>query len=34
MEKEMGAQRALFIITFSSNRAKENITKQDGKRSR
>lgn len=33
MEKEMGAQRALFIITCSSNRTKENITKQDGKRS-
>lgn len=33
MEKEMGAQRALFIITRSSNRTKENIIKQDGNRS-
>lgn len=33
MEKEMGAQRALFIIARSSNRTKENIIKQDGNRS-
>lgn len=33
MEKEMGVQRALFIITRSSNRRKENITEQDGERS-
>lgn len=32
-KKEMAVQGALFIITLSSNRAKENSAKQDGKRS-
>lgn len=33
MEKEIAVHGALFIIALSSNRAKENSAKQDGKRS-